>query len=445
LKKRGIFIKVFTYTAILLVILVCVTVALFSRQFLAFYSTSRMQQLNFAYQDLYVQLQKNNGGDIVGVAREFYKNNQSFSFYIKENDDLVIFSTPNIDPDNVPDTNNFRVIMTIDQRYTLYAISRETAATGYGGLVSRSLIALVCILALSLAGAYIFARRITTPIKWLAAATKKMADREDVPPAPRRNDELGELATDVHVMYEQLKATIAELEDEVLREREMEETQRHFFSAASHELKTPVAAISVLLEGMLENVGDYKNHNKYLRECLKLVDAQSAMIREIIEIVGLNDGKIVLNIEKIDLGLAVDALLPSFQTLADANGQRIDVHIAPCQTCLADEKMLHKALSNVLLNAVQNTPSGGEIRIWSESYADQHRLCVLNTGVGIDPAVLPKLFEPFYRMDRTRRGKNGNSGLGLTIVKKALDAMNMEFSLDNTDGGVLFWVDLPEI
>jgi two-component system sensor histidine kinase VanS len=94
---------------------------------------------------------------------------------------------------------------------------------------------------------------------------------------------------------------------------------------------------------------------------------------------------------------------------------------------------------------VQNTPADGEIRIWSEPAADEYRLCVLNTGARIDDAILPKLFDPFYRVDKVRSRKSGRSGLGLTIVQKTLEAMNIDFTLENTSAGVLFWMNLPKI
>lgn len=184
-----------------------------------------------------------------------------------------------------------------------------------------------------------------------------------------------------------------------MRERELGETQRYFFSAASHELKTPIAATSILLEGMLKNVGDYKDHPQYLRECVKMMDAQSKVISEILEIVNLISRKIIPIPEKLDVRHIVVGVLPDFQILSEANGQRIITNIPDGQICLADPKMLKKVLSNVMLNAVQNTPKGGEIRIWSKPAASQYHLFILNTGTRIDEAVLPKLFDPFYRMD----------------------------------------------
>ena len=445
MKNCGIFIKVFAYTTVFLFIVVFVTIALFSQQFLSFYNTTQTQQLYESYQNLHDQLSGQSRDDIIKAADVFYNNNQSFAFYIRDYDGYVIFITPGIEANDDMMVPGHRIRMTIGSEYTLFAVNRMAIGTNYDELIKKSLFALVAMLAVGIIGAYIFARQMTSPIRLLANDTKRMTRLEDVNSQSTRNDEIGNLARDVHSMYSKLKETISQLEDEIINVREMEETQRYFFSAASHELKTPIAATSVVLEGMLENVGEYKDHPKYLRECIKLMDAQTKMIYEILEIVSLNNHKIIPKPEKLELLSVVSAMLPSFQTLAEANGQRMAVDIPKGQMCLTDSKMLKKVLSNVILNAVQNTPSGGEIQIWSEPNADQHRLCVLNTGAQIDDTILPKLFDPFFRSDKARSRKNGNSGLGLTIVQKTLDTMGVEFALENTSEGVLFWMDLPEV
>jgi len=444
-KMRGIFSKVFIYTTIFLIVLVCVTVALFSQQFISYYRVSQMQKVSSSYQHLVDRLQEKSESEFPEIARQFYENNQSYQFYIVDRDGQIIYATPHADTSGNTSSGNLTVIVSLNRNYTLRAQSENTFTTNYNGLISQALIALATMLAVSTIGAFIFARQMTKPIKRLADNTRKMANLEDVAPAPERADELGNLAQDVHSMYDKLKDTISRLENEILREREMEETQRYFFSAASHELKTPIAATSVLLEGMLENVGDYKDHPKYLRECVNMMDAQNKMISEILEIVSLNDGRIIPTSDELDIGRTIADLLLNFQTLAEANKQRIICNIPNGETVLADPKMLKKAFSNIMLNAVQNTPKGGEIRIWTEPVADQYRLCILNAGARIDDTVLPKLFDPFFRVDKARSRKDGRSGLGLTIVQKTLEAMNSDFSLGNTEDGVLFWMDLPEI
>ncbi|MDF2593713.1 MAG: sensor protein vanSB [Clostridia bacterium] len=443
MKNRGIFIKVFTYTIISILLLVGVTAALFSQQFVSFYRTTQNRQIIASYRPLVERIQRNNYSDIAELAQRFYENNQSFEFYIADKDGSSIFATPNADTSGSFD-GDFYFVVHNDKNFSIIAQSRTGLESFYRDLIVRAIAVFAVMLVLCLSCAYVFAQQMTKPIKRLVDSARRMANLEDVSPMPERKDELGILAHDIHSMYVKIKETISRLEDEILRERELEETQRYFFSAASHELKTPIAATSVLLEGMLENVGDYKDHPKYLRECMKMMDAQSRIISEILEIVKLNDGKIAPILEKLDIKKTIADMLPNFQALSEANGQRIAMDIPDKQYCLADYKMLTKALSNIILNAVQNTPKGGEIRIWSESVSGQYRLCVLNKRVKIDDTVLPKLFEPFYRVDKARSRKSGRSGLGLTIVQKTLEAMHIEFALENTSNGVLFWMDLPK-
>ncbi len=443
MKRIGIFIKVFIYTIVFSSLLVGATGFLFSAQIISYYSGQQLQKISSTYKQLIDQTPPGNA-DITELASQFYDRNQSFRFYITDTDGNIVYATPDTDTSGINTDEPSSLMVYLYDGYMLHVFDDDIYSLRYGNLIERILLIVFVMLAVCVIGAVLFARQMTKPIKALADNTNRMAKLEEVPPPPERKDELGTLAHDVHSMYVKLKETISQLEGEILRERELEETQRYFFSAASHELKTPITATSVLLEGMLENVGDYKDHPKYLRECIKMMDAQSEMISEILEIVSLNDGKIVPVPEKLDIGLTVADILHGFQTLSEANGQRLVTEIPDGQTCLADPKMLKKALSNIILNAVQNTPKCGEIRIWSEPAANQYRLCVLNTGTRIDDAVLPKLFDPFYRVDKARSRKSGRSGLGLTIVQKTLEAMSIDFALENTSDGVLFWMDLQK-
>ena len=228
MKKRGIFFKVFSYTTIFLLSIVCVTVVLFSQQFLSFYNTTQTQQLYTSYQILHDRLFYKDREDIIKVAEEFYSYNQSFAFYIMDNGGEILFATPDMDTSNDVIAGVHRIRMTIGSEYTLFAFNRTAAQANYSGLIQKSLFALAFMLVLGIAGAFLFARQMTNPIKRLANDTKKMARLEEVSYLPKRNDEIGNLACDVHSMYNKLKETISKLEDEILRVREMEESQRYF-------------------------------------------------------------------------------------------------------------------------------------------------------------------------------------------------------------------------
>lgn len=401
MKRSGIFIKTFIYTTVFAVLLVGVTAFLFSSQIISYYRTQNANHITRSYQRIVTGT--HDGTDIVESAKRFHEKNQSLPFVIRDKEGNTMFATPDTDLfDNEIDSNTAPG-GGAPPPYTVYhgvkydiLVPGDSLTYDYGGLTKRVIVIVIAVLAISLYAAFIYARQ------------------------------------------------ILKLKYDIEREQQLTETQRYFFSAVSHELKTPIAATSVLLEGMLANIGDYKDHPKYLRECLKLTDSQNEMISEILEIVSLSEGKIIPASEKLNIERIVADVLQDYQALAEAYGLRIITNIPCGVTALADPKMLKRALSNVVLNAVQNTPSDGEIRIWGEMASGKYRLCILNTGAKIADDVLPKLFDPFYRVDKARSRKSGHSGLGLTIVQKTLEAMGIPFALENAPDGVLFWIDLPQ-
>jgi signal transduction histidine kinase len=287
----------------------------------------------------------------------------------------------------------------VANRYVFTGFSPDSDLIDSAGLARGFLAALALMLAIAVFGAMLFAKRVTKP-----------------------------------------------LEDEIIRERAMEENQRLFFSAASHELKTPIAAARALVEGMIAGIGDYRDTRKYLRECLKPLDSQARLVSDILEIVKLSDkeggpGEAAIEMDLSELNNTVRA---EYRPLAELRGLLIQGEF-PSVTVLADRALLQRVVSNVMANAVQYTPEGGAIRIASNEGAIERkslRVSILNTGAHIREEAVSRLFEPFYRLDTARTKHDTQSGLGLAIVKKALDRMKFPFGLENAAGGVLFWVDL---
>ena len=460
MNKRGlgIFGKQFLYTLLFLVIVLGIASVSFTGQFSAIFQAGQSQVRIENFNPLIRQLDGKDLAQIAEIAEAFHEQNTSFAFYIQTNNGEILYqtstleSTPNdktpLVQERLPAEGmqpvSFAAIPLTDD-ITLFVATTSSGNSVYMEFIRKAVIALGILIVTSIIGAVFFARSITNPIKKLAADTTKMANLEFVPVSRPRTDEIGKLSDDVRDMYERLKLTISELETEINHEKEMEENQRYFFSAASHELKTPIASTMILLQGMLDEIGEYADHPKYLRECIKIMQSQNKAVTEILEIVRLTDGKIQPKYETVEIRTIVQSILPSYQMLADAKEQIITVSIPDALTCRTDRSMISRALSNVIMNAVQNTPAQGKINIWSEEKADEIvRLCVLNTGTHIETDILPKVFEPFYREDKARSRSQGRSGLGLTIVRKTLDFIGILFSLENTSDGVLFWMDLPK-
>ena len=405
--KISVFTKIFAYTMLLLLLMSIATVLIFAGQFLTFYREEQQRQLSVSFQPVISLITDRNRTpeDIMEAARIFAGSNQSFEFVIQEGDGRIVFSTVNyheIPPDDAGQNLRLRFMgrsrnpdsegEVNETGYIFIGYGSSFGQIQYGDLLRRSILALGIMLAIAVFGAVLFAKKVTKP-----------------------------------------------LEDEIIRERAMEENQRFFFSAASHELKTPIAAARALVEGMITGVGDYNDHSKYLRECIKALDSQAHLVSEILDIVKLSEKETELSITSFNLAEPGNIILDEYRPIAELKELTIMGEF-PNVTVRADRGLLQKVLSNVIANAVQNSPKGEIIRIESEKRKNL-RLGIINTGVKIQAEIISQLFEPFFRQDAARTRSN-QSGLGLAIVKKALDRMSVPFSLENTEEGVLFCMDL---
>jgi two-component system sensor histidine kinase VanS len=199
---------------------------------------------------------------------------------------------------------------------------------------------------------------------------------------------------------------------------------------------------------MMANIGDYKDHQKYLRECMKNLESQNRLVSEIMELVKLTDENSAPVFVSLDLAELGNSLIAEYRPIAERRNLEILADLSAPQV-RADKGMLRRSLSNVIANAVQNTPEQGSIRITTEDRGGRTlRLNILNTGALIPPESLSRIFEPLYRLDPARTHNDssrfdGRSGLGLAIIKKSLDLMDVPFALENSGEGVLFWMDLP--
>ena len=422
-----------------MILTIFVATTLFAGQFKSFYDSSQMKQLGDVFQPLSHGLEGKSIDEILKVADDFYQKNQSFQFRIETMDKEVVYATPN---SSQSDERSYTLMITLPQNLLLRAINLNSNTNIYHDLIQKVIFAVIIMLFIAIAGALALAKWMTLPIRQLAEDTQKMMMLMPVADTRYDNDEVGQLANDVHTMYENLKKTISELENEIEREKEMEENQRYFFSAASHELKTPIAATKALVEGMLAGVGDYPDHPKYLRECLKMLNAQNKIITEILDIVSLSSDKIKPTSETINLAELLELLTTEYFTLAESRNQTLTIDVSESVRCVADKSLLGRAISNIIMNAIQNAPNGAAINVWTERDNNKLLLYILNTNSHIEENVKHKLFEPFYREDKVRSRSGGRSGLGLTLVKRMLDTMEIPFSLENTKGGVLFKMEL---
>lgn len=271
----------------------------------------------------------------------------------------------------------------------------------------------------------LYARMMASPIRTISDETRHMTLLErDARCKIKSKDEFGELAANVNGLYENLLCTIDNLEAELKKVAAAEQAKTDFLRAASHELKTPVTAVSVVMENMILGIGKYKNHEEWLPKCKELVDSLSGMLREILDASRLNDMTEEGVTESIE-SICAEIIEP-YIMIARAKGLSLYIDWSAAFTVTAPPKLLGKALSNILSNAVQYTAPGGRLAV----YCRGRSLFVENECKPIPKDQVPRLYEPFYRPDESRNRDSGGNGLGLYITDTVLRLLALNYSFE---------------
>lgn len=364
-----------------------------------------------------------------------------------------------------------------ENRYTLFVF-------GSTQLVNQAVEALGQILpwmlftvfGISLVISLFYSRYLSKPIRKLGVASDKMAGLDfSVRTEMKRTDELGTLSRSLDTMAQNLDQALkslrsanAKLKDEMEQERELERRRMEFFAAASHELKTPVTILKGQIEGMEQNVGVYKDRDKYLARAREVTVTLQNMVQEILMISKMESCGLSLKKKELDLAELVRRQLADLTELFEQKNMKLEITLPDQCLCRVDPALMETVLRNVLVNAVRYSPEKERIRVNlykeiqeiscegclrgsgnpvdAKEKTQGHktvRLEVENTGVHIEETELSRVFDAFYRVDSSRNRKSGGSGLGLYIVRQILEQHGAGYELRNTDNGVLFRMKLP--
>ena len=329
--------------------------------------------------------------------------------------------------------------------YSLYVTPRmEAENLAVRALVQMAPWLLLVLLVFSLLCAFGYSRYITRPIVRLSGIAQKMAGLDfHWECGERRRDEIGQLGRSLDQMSHRLSASLAELEaanqtlrGEIERERERQRQRTAFFSAASHELKTPVTILKGQLTGMLEGVDVYRDRDKYLLRSLQVTGRMESLIQEMLNISRVEQGIVTVEREAVGLAALLEKQLSQDAGLLEQRGQRLSACLTTEITVEGDPSLLGKAVGNLLSNAALYSPEGAEIRVWCGLLDGCPALTVENTGAHIGEEALPHLFEAFYRAEASRNRSTGGSGLGLYLVKMILERHGATCTIENTPEGV---------
>ena len=283
----------------------------------------------------------------------------------------------------------------------------------------------------SLLIAFIYARTIVAPILEIKRVTRRMMDLDaEVRLHVDSKDEIGDLKEQINSLYQHLLTVIADLHEKNEAILQLEKMKVEFLRGASHELKTPLASLKILLENMKANIGRYKDRDHYLGVSLGIVDDLSHHVQQILSLSSvqeLRDKK-----EEINLLEMTDFLLKDYDLLAKERKITVENQLTDQQTYL-NPSVLKLILSNLISNAVKHSVQGGYLKIGTE-----------DDWFFIENTCTTEEQDKFEQSFTTSSRQSKGAGLGLFVVKSLLENEEINYHFERDDDNLAFFMKLPQ-
>lgn len=431
--KRSIFAKIFLITFALFSSLVILLHASVYFIFPSSYIESQRQTILKKSQALAKSFQGQEEGTIESVIDLYSKTNDikvSIKGKEKQNalevkDDLLV----NPDSQNNSLVIEERKIQTkegkdLTLQFLATVDSQKEARDISLGFLPYSLLASFV---LSLIASYLYARMISAPILEIKQMTKRMKRLDRTASLPiHSQDEIGVLKQQINDLYHHLLEVIDNLEQQKQENLKLEQMKVEFLRGASHELKTPLASLKIILENMRDKIGRYKDRDRYLLVSLDIVDEMNQIVLEILSLSSVQE--LGGDKEWIQLDDVVNRILTQNQVLVENRSLSIDNYL-PATSIFMNLPILKLVLSNIISNAVKHSDKGGVIRIGLENEGTD--FVIENTSVSKENI-------------STKAQSKKEGGLGLLVVKYLLEHEELSYRFEESSTGRRFVMVLPK-
>jgi signal transduction histidine kinase len=288
------------------------------------------------------------------------------------------------------------------------------------------------------------ARRFTTPLRRLTEASRDLAEgdlarRVPTDAATAGSLELTELALQFNAMADRVQESV----DIIRRDRDR---SRDFLADVSHELRTPIAALRTFNELLQERAGeDPDARAEFLEASGAQIERLDWLAQNLLELSKLDSGLVLLDLRPDDLRATVEQAVEQAETAARRRGVHLAIQLPDRPLRIRhDPVRVGQVVANLVGNGIKFTARGGWIQVDVRATPDGARIDVTDTGVGIAPDELPRIFERFYRGTRASEARGSGSGLGLAIVRSIVEMHGGSVSVESRLGtGSTFTVTLP--
>lgn len=299
-------------------------------------------------------------------------------------------------------------------------------------LQDQMILIFVIIAAMALLCSLVFSRVITNPIAGLMRGIQRMAKGDfSARVRVKGSGEMKQLALAFNSMSEKLET--------------LDQSRNQFVSNASHELKTPLATMKIMLESLIYQPDmDKELRTEFMNDINSEIDRLSNVVSDLLTLVQMDSHNVKLTRENLSIAALVKENAHRLQPIADQKGQQIQLSLGDSCDIYADKSKLNQVIYNLMENAVKYTQAGGQIKVSLQRQGRDARLTVADNGPGIPKENLPHVFDRFYRVDKARSREKGGTGLGLSIVHQLVLLHGGTIRVESEEGkGASFIVELP--
>ncbi|MDR1664070.1 MAG: cell wall metabolism sensor histidine kinase WalK [Clostridiales bacterium] len=299
--------------------------------------------------------------------------------------------------------------------------------------INQQILYTILALALVVAVSVLFmSQALIVPLKNVLHVVQKMTDGHlNQRITLKGRDEYSQLASAFNTMTDMLE--------------QVDKTREEFVSNVSHELKTPLSSMKVLSESLLlqESVPN-ETYREFLQDITSEVDRMTNIVNDLLALVKISQREHSLNIQPVELNRLVEDILKRLSPLAEQKKIVLLYEDVRNVVIDADEMKLSLAISNIVENGIKYTPGGGTVKVIVDADHQNAFITVHDTGIGIQEEEQGKIFNRFYRVDKTRDRETGGTGLGLSITHSTVLLHNGSIRLTSKpDEGSIFIVRLP--
>lgn len=338
----------------------------------------------------------------------------------------------------------------------LICVSSVQSITEASDVINEFLIYLfIGLIAIAVILSSFYSNLISKPLVTLTHVANKMSNMDfSVTCSTEREDEIGSLAVSLNTLSNNLHAALVDLqtknqklEEDIEKERKLENMRKGFVDNVSHELKTPIGIIEGYAEGIKDGIVTGEDAKLYLETIIDEAQKMGVLVSNMLELSKLESGTIKITKESFNINRLIKKVINTHKISLSENDFNVNfTSTNPYSYVYADPFKIDQVMTNLITNAIKYTPPHNTINIYINEEEHKYKIGVQNLGTHIPENEISKLFDKFYRLDKSReRTQKNSTGLGLSIVKNILELHNSEFNFHNIDEGVEFYFYLDKV